>query len=101
VLTEVENSADNGLNRTHVGVTTARQPNNFSTNSILLVGEGEGSKACLANLLNGSGEKLDAGVTNEKLDVVEVEWGLDILSVYSPGRRRKKKAMMIMSAAAR
>jgi len=83
VLTEVENSADNGLNRTNVGVTTACQPNNFSTNSIFLVGESEGSKSCLAKLFNGCSKKVDAGVTNEKLDVVKAEGISVIVRVFA------------------
>ncbi len=46
-------------------------------------------------------EKIHSLLTNEKLDIRETK-GVDswVESVYSPGQRRKKKAMTIISATA-
>ena len=101
MLAPVGDSTGKCLNRTKVGVATAGESNDFITNSILLGGEGKGAKARLLYFTDGSGQETQSSLTNEELYssilngvVSEGE------SVYSPGRRRKKNAMMIMSTVA-
>jgi hypothetical protein len=63
---------------------------------LFLVGKGGADKGSGVEILVGAGEHIEANVTRESLDVLEVgavwqESGCG-LTVYSLGRHRKKKA---------
>ena len=82
-MTKVENSANNSLDWTEVGVTTACKANDLAAHSILLVGESKGGKSGLLDLFNGGCSDVDSCVPNKRMDVFKTEWGLLILGVLS------------------
>ncbi len=69
VLSEVEDSAYDGLDRANVGVSASGKPDDFASHAILLVGECEGGKTCLLDLLDWCRGEIDACFSDEELDV--------------------------------
>ena len=84
MLTEVlEDSADDGLDWTDKGVATTGEPNDFTTDAVFLVGEGEGGEASLLDLFNRCIDEVDTGVSNEQLDVVQSKGVVVVVGVFA------------------
>ena len=80
---KVEDSANNSLDWTEVGVTTACKANDLTAHSVFLVGESKGGKSGLPDLFNWGCSDVDSCDPNKKLDVFKVEWSLIIVGVLS------------------
>jgi hypothetical protein len=68
-LSEVEDSAYDGLDRADVGIPASGKPNDFTSHAILLVGECEGGEASLLDLFYWCSDEVDACVSDKELDV--------------------------------
>jgi hypothetical protein len=96
-------SADDALSSTgqQVWTATASEADDFALDTIFLVGKGEADKGggVEIEIEVGAGK---AVVADEELDVLEQERGDSglVLTVYPPGRHRKKKTRQIMVATA-
>lgn len=65
MLSEVENSAEDGLDGADVGIADTCKPDDFAAHTILLVGEGEGGKSSLLELFNWCSGEVDVCISDE------------------------------------
>ena len=83
MLSEVEDSAYDGLDGADVGIPASGKPNDFSANAILLVGECERGEAGLLDLLKWCSGEVDACISNEELDVGQAKRVVVVVSVFA------------------
>jgi hypothetical protein len=102
MVAKVKNSPDNADNGAEVGFVGSTEADNFATNTILLGGEGEAgeggprSEASIAVFRSSLCRPAKIWTSAKRKGVVS-----EFVPVYSPGCRRKKKTITIISAMAR
>ena len=89
VCTKVQNAMSKDTSRREVRVAAVAETNDFTAYRIFLVMKGQGAENC------GSSRRCPIHIWTSENQNGEVSEGL---LVYSPGRRREKKARPIISA---
>ena len=69
----MEDAPCDGADGAQGWVATAAQSDDFTANAILLVREGESGKGCGVSRFVTAGDKMEASVADEELDVLEAE----------------------------
>ena len=83
VLSKINDAPNESFYWAKVGVAAAGEPNDFSSNSVLLSGECERCKPSLPQLFDGGSLGVDPGRSNEELNVLELEWILVVVGIFT------------------
>ena len=75
VLSKVDDSPDCSSNRAQKVVATQAMVNNFTPHSVLLRCKSIGDAGSAPQVVLRGGEQVETAVANQKLDVLESEWG--------------------------
>ena len=97
----MNHTAGENASRRQLKVPAVGEADNFSMDAIFLITERECGKCGYEELGIGGCDKVQAFLPDKKLHILQLKGGRISdagLSVYSPGRSKKKKAKPIMSA---
>ena len=85
-----KHSADDGLDRTKVGVAGAGKANDFAAHTVFLTCEGEGSKRRHLEFGVGGAGEVQTRIANEELRVGQTERVLVVIGVFARAQEKEE-----------